>query len=700
MLHSEKNYDFKKRLLTVHKSDIRDFSAVADSNEYEIKDSFKIIIPEKFSIVLETGTKDFLDYLSTSMGISATVIKENKNYSKNAVVISIDKNLKEDYIISFDDIITITAKTDRGAVQALYCLEDMMNMRKAPFIKKEELRHTFMFSPRMVHPGYGVDEFPDEHLSQIAHAGMDTVLVFVKGVNETPSGFLDFNDLCHRAAKYGIDVYAYSYISCTVHPDDENAQSTYDNLYGKVFKECPLFKGLVLVGENVYFDSKDKKAKLRNIYSSESFPSDTPHPGFWPCNDYPKWLEIIKNSVYKYNKDTDIVFWTYNWGFAPEEDRIALINNLPKDISLLATYEMYEKVPREGIMEICSDYTLSFEGPGTYFKTEAEAAKKNGIRLYAMTNTGGQTWDMGLIPYEPMPYQWMKRYQGLRDAQQKWGLCGLMESHHYGFFPSFIGDLSKQAFIKEKPDLIKSFKDVVFANLGNKHFEIIDEALKKWSEAITHYVPCDDDQYGPFRVGPSFPFSLIKMRKPPSNENAHFGNRILKNEFPAGQTLASTPPTGRGLLYSLRVCSEIKSLQKMLLLMKEGVSLLDTIPDVDRNTELSYLINLGKYICCYVKTGINAKEWFRIRARLLSEEDIDNFPALIESAEKLLLTERENATEALSYVRLDSRLGWEPSMDYLGDEKAINWKISFIDYVLNTELKHFRNASDRKWLVR
>ncbi len=698
MLQPEKSYDFKKRLLTIHKSGIRDNSIIPDCDEYEIKDAFRISVPADASVVLQTAAYDFRDYLQTSMNISSTV--SNETFSHNSAIIVFCENQTEDYVISFDDVITITAKTDRTAAQALYCLEDKMSARKAPFIKKEEIKHTFMFSPRMVHPGYGVDQFPDEHLSQIAHAGMDTVLVFVKGVNETPSGFLDFNDLCQRATKYGIDVYAYSYIFCKVHPDNEGAQEIYDSLYGEIFKNCPHFKGLVLVGENIYFNSKDEKTYLRSIYSSESFPSDTPHPGFWPCNDYPKWLEVIKKSVYKHNKNTDIVFWTYNWGFAPEEDRIALINNLPKDISLLVTYEMYEKVRHEDIWEICSDYTLSFEGPGTYFKTEAAAAKKNGIRLYAMANTGGQTWDMGLIPYEPMPYQWIKRYQGLRDAQEKWGLCGLMESHHYGFFPSFIGDLSKQAFIKEKPELIKSLKEVLFANFGPKHSEIVDEALKKWSEAITHYVPCDDDQYGPFRVGPSFPFSLIKMRKPPSNENAHFGNRILKNEFPAGQTLASTPPTGRGMLYSLRVCSEIKSLKKMLALMKDGISILDKIPEEDRNTELSYLINLGNYICCYVQTGINAKEWFRIRAKLLCEEDIEKFPALIEAAEELLISERENATEALNYVRLDSRLGWEPSMDYLGDEKSINWKISFIDYVLNTELNHFRNATDKKWLIK
>jgi hypothetical protein len=294
----------------------------------------------------------------------------------------------------------------------------------------------------------------------------------------------------------------------------------------------------------------------------------------------------------------------------------------------------------------------------------------------------------------------MKRYEGLREASEKYGLCGLMESHHYGFYPSFISDLSKAAFIKEKPDLDESFKEVIFAHFGTKNFDKISSALKKWSDAITHFTPCDDDQYGPFRVGPSFPFSLIKMRKPPSREDAHFGNRILKNEFPAGQGLASTPPTGRGLLYSLRVASEIKSLHKMLDLMKEGVTILETIPEGERNTNLCYLLNLGRYICCYVQTGINEKEWFRIRAKLLSSEDREEIVSLIPKAEELLLKEKENATEAINYVRLDSRLGWEPSMDYLGDEKALDWKIKFLDYVLYTELKHFRLASDEKWFVK
>lgn len=698
MLQKENNYDFKKRLLNIHRNDILDKSLVPDKNEYEIKDGFNIILPDNFSEVITTAAKDFQDYLFTSMEISAMLSKK-KSASENAVFLKISSEQKEDYIITFSETITVCGKTDRAVAQGLYCLEDKMNMRKAPFLSKEEIRHTFMFSPRMVHPGYGVDEFPNEHLAAIAHAGMDAVLVFTKGPNETPSGFLDFNELIYRASKYGIDVYAYSYMFCGTHPDDENAQDVYDSLYGELFRQCPGLKGVILVGEVVGFNSKDDRAYYRDIYDQTLFPSDKPHPGFYPCSDYPKWLECVKRAVYKYKKDADIVFWSYNWGSRPVEDRLSLINNLPTDVTLLATYEMYEICDRGKVKEVCSDYTLSFEGPGYYFKTEAEAAKKRGLRLYAMTNTAGQTWDMGVIPYEPMPYQWIKRYYGLREAKEKWGLSGLMESHHYGFTPSFIGDLSKQAYIEEKPCIEDSLQNIIIARFGTKNTALIDEALKKWSEAITYFIPSDDDQYGPFRIGPAYPLCLVKMVKPPSNKYAHFGNRILNINYPAGNTMSSTPASGRGMLASLRICEEIKSLHKMLELLKEGVTILKNIPVSERNKELCYLINFGKYLCCYVQTGINAKQWYRIKNRLLSVENRLEANSIIDEAEKLLLEEKQNAQNAIEFLEKDSRLGWEPSMDYLGGIDSINWKIKYTDFVIDVELRHFRNASDEKWEV-
>ena len=115
-------------------------------------------------------------------------------------------------------------------------------------------------------------------------------------------------------------------------------------------------------------------------------------------------MNLIKKTIRKHKEDADIVFWTYNWGYVDEEHRIELLKNIPNDVSLLVTFEMFEKIPTDGVMSTCVDYTLSFEGPGKYFASEAKIAKERGIRLYTMCNTGGLTWDIGVIPYEPCPY--------------------------------------------------------------------------------------------------------------------------------------------------------------------------------------------------------------------------------------------------------------------------------------------------------
>ena len=94
-----------------------------------------------------------------------------------------------------------------------------MNLKHAPVVKMGEECRKPLFSPRMVHSGYGLDMFPDAHLNAIAHTGMDAILVFTKDANITPQGYLDFNELIYRAAAYGIDVYAYSYLKSLKHPD-------------------------------------------------------------------------------------------------------------------------------------------------------------------------------------------------------------------------------------------------------------------------------------------------------------------------------------------------------------------------------------------------------------------------------------------------------------------------------------------------
>ncbi|MBR2431529.1 MAG: hypothetical protein IKB23_01305, partial [Clostridia bacterium] len=447
---SEINYQFRERFSVVHEPHRRDTSKEARNDQTAIDGDWYITVPRECDKVIMNAARDLEDYFFTSMGISLHVTYcDSAPIECKVIEYGTDDTLPEHsyrfYVTA--DKIRLIGKNARMAAQAGYFAEDLMNLEEAPYLDFCDTVRTSLFNPRMVHSGYGLDMYPREHLSSIAHSGISAILVFVKDIDITPHGYQDFNDLCKRALEYGLDVYAYSYLANKLHPEDDGAYEFYDKLYGGLFERCPYFKGIIFVGESCEFPSKDPNTtgirRLDNIGpDGKPLVKGKPNPGWWPCYDYAIWLKLVSGIIRKRRPDADIVLWSYNWNRAPKEARAALVDTIPKDIVLQATYEMGDIVMRDGIENRPTDYTIFHPGPSYYFNTEGESAKRNGLRFYSMTNTGGLTWDVGVIPYVPAPYQWIKRYEGMLDAHEKYGLSGTMDSHHYGFAPSFISDLA------------------------------------------------------------------------------------------------------------------------------------------------------------------------------------------------------------------------------------------------------------------
>lgn len=77
-----------------------------------------------------------------------------------------------------------------------------------------------------------------------------------------------------------------------------------------------------------------------------------------------------------------------------------------------------------------------------------------------------------------------------------------------------------------------------------------------------------------------------------------------------------------------------------------------------------------------------------------SETDKQKMELLFDEMKKLLNYERENAKLTIPLVQNDSRLGLEPSMEYMTDEEHLLWKIKQVDYVLNVELKNSKDNLD------
>ncbi|GHU75618.1 hypothetical protein AGMMS49992_19970 [Clostridia bacterium] len=574
-----------------------------------------------------------------------------------------------------DKGIVICGRDDRGAAQGCYYLEDRMNIHLGPVVERGEFDRAPLFTPRMIHSGYGLDMFPDEHIRAIAHAGMDALLVFVKGIDETPHGYVDFNDLIERASNYGVDVYAYSYMISKKHPDDPDAREFYENSYGKLFERCPGFKGVILVGESCEFPSKDPRVTPHMHYevTPENNPNKLPSPGWFPCYDYPQWLNMVKDVVRSKKPDADIVFWTYNWGWANQEDRLALIRALPTDITLQATWEMFQGFEYPGgVNERTTDYTLFFEGPGQYFSSEAEEAKKRGIRLYAMANTGGLSWDIGVIPYEPCPQQWMRRHAGILKARDEWGLAGIMESHHYGYWPSFIGELVKAAYWSPKVDGAKTLKELATRDFTADYADSVIHVWELYSEGIRNCVSTNEDQYGPFRIGPAYPLLFLEEAEIPSVPYAHFGNNKICNP------MYSFKPELRN-----RLLFETERIDEMRKLFAEGNALLAPIVDKlegRRRNDAEHQLALGRFIERSATTVVNVKRWFRLKQDLLSGEG--DATAMIAEMKSIGKAELENARETIPLVNYDSRLGFEPSMEYMCDEAHIKWKIEHTEKAL------------------
>ncbi|MBR5543062.1 MAG: hypothetical protein IKU65_03080, partial [Oscillospiraceae bacterium] len=477
--------------------------------------------------------------------------------------------------------------------------------------------------------------------------------------------------------------------------DAPGAEEHYDKLYGNLFRKCPGLRGVTFVGEVVEFHSNDphvSKYVCRDTVTDD-LPDAKPWPGWYPCEDFPRWVELVKKIIRREKEDADIVVWTYNWGYQPEEARIKLIDNLPTDITLQATFEMFDYRQIGDAKVGCADYSLSFPGPGKYFTSEAEAAKRRGIRLYSMTQTGGITWDFGCVPYEPMPYQWIKRLENIRKANAEWGLCGGMETHHHGFYPSFVSKFVKHSYLTPYEPM-EDILDKLFASeYGAENLEKVREGFKLWSRAIEYYTPTEGDLNGAGRVGAAYPFCLYYQATMPTKENAFFGPGMVNSDYCIG--MEHTVFMGREPLESvvnLRIHPELESLKTMYDLMQQGNAVFDSIEN--KNEKLLSVINVGKYITTSVLTTIHAKEWYILKCRLNAEFTREGMHKIADEMEALLRREQDNARATIPLVEADSRLGWEPTMLYLGDREHLEWKIRQVDYVLEKELVKLRKCID------
>ena len=199
-------------------------------------------------------------------------------------------------------------------------------------------------------------------------------------------------------------------------------------------------------------------------------------------------------------------------------------------------------------------------------------------------------------------------------------------------------------------------------------------------------------------MGPSYPLVFhpnlsrqfaAKKIAIPAAWHAMFGSRIVLTSYSPLENSPQSPG-------SMRVDVEIHSLEKMIVLWQKGIVHLEkSLPRMPAGKKSGgeNLVNLGRFIRNCIRTTINVKKWWKLNQQLIGANDQAMIRRLLKDIEALARKEIANAEDTIPLVEKDSRLGWEPSMDYMTDAEHLRWKIAQVRAVLAYELPEYQRIA-------
>ena len=208
------------------------------------------------------------------------------------------------------------------------------------------------------------------------------------------------------------------------------------------------------------------------------------------------------------------------------------------------------------------------------------------------------------------------------------------------------------------------------------------------------YTASNEDQYGPWRVGAAYPFIFHpnisrtmtdKAIKFPTAPHAHFGYQIIKTFYHPYENVNQTPGF-------LRYPAELRSLAKMLELWNEGLAEAEkaiALADDKKKDEARRLEALGHFIRNSIRTTMHIKQWWQTNIAMLNCATAEEANSYLTKLEAIAAEEISNAKDTIPAVEMDSRLGWEPSMEYVCDKWHLEWKIRQVNSAL-TEIAAYR----------
>lgn len=458
--------------------------------------------------VLDAAAGRFASYLESAMNAKVAIGPGEKN-----IRLEVGPGLeggRDSFRVDVNEgEVQVTGQDEAGVMQGLYFLQDRMEQREGPFLRRGTVNRKWAWNPRYLYSYFALygdpliqterDPFPDAYLEKLARCGINGVwmqavlntLAPSERFPEFGSGWeirlKNLNALVRRAQRFGVRVYLYLNEPRAMpdaffqrHP--EMRGSPHLNLYAMctsvpavrewlsdslahVVGRVPDLGGIfcITMSEN-----------LTNCFSKgDSWGQNAPSAVGCPrCSRRNSWevigelIQTFRDGVRRHSATADVIAWDWAWGEALSDKLIPL---LPKDTRLLSE-------PGGG------EYMLSTIGPGPRSKRNWERARAAGIASMAKVQFNN-TWEISAVPYIPVMHLILEHCEMLAGA----GISGIVPSWTCGGYASLNLAAAKAYYFEPHSSKEEVLTTAAVQRYGKAAAPSVIEAWRQFSEAFKQF---------------------------------------------------------------------------------------------------------------------------------------------------------------------------------------------------------------------
>jgi len=500
----EAPFTFVDRLSSLQFAPARDSRSTAGANEISIE-GWKIAGEGPAERRLAAGLDQYLRQAmrARSGGAGTILLRLDSGLSPAGFSIGAE-----------DSQVTVAASDAVSLMQAVYWLQDEMELRAGPFLARGTVQKKASLDPRYLYSYFalygdplfeqGIDPFPDGYLEKLGRVGINGVwMQCVLNTMAPSSTFPEFGrgaeqrlrnlaTLVERAAQFGLKIYLYinepRSMPAEFYRTRPEMRGAEDRGRFAMCTSVAAVREWISASLAHIFERVPELGGVFSITMSENLTNCFSH--FHPercsrCSKRTNWdvvgevLEAIRSGVRRASKTAEVIAWDWGW---PAELCRNLIPRLPRDMRYLSVSEWSTPIERGGVRTEVGEYSISVVGPGPRATANWKAAASAGVRTMAKTQFNN-TWEISAVPFIPVADLVARHCENLLRS----GVSGIMASWTLGGYPSPNLEVAKEFYFSPSAGRSEVLRRVAERRYGRAAAPLALEAWKGFSEAFELY---------------------------------------------------------------------------------------------------------------------------------------------------------------------------------------------------------------------